>query len=694
MPMSSLLQSDSPPSSVLPGQKRKHISFNTFVEQCIAIDKPKKKRPHYSTPNPHFGNHYPLDDDGSVSLLPPPIHSLTLHSYDEDSEDGIIDEADELLFDDDHDDHLPDPHPPYHPPHHSPPPQHVSPSSSSTSEEDDDDDVLEVRLRHAPPAIPRSPSHSSTSSSSPPSRLPKTRSMSHTSVAHRRRISNRFIMRSPSTDKELVTIALIAPTILKTKMDDDDECTPYQLPHTHLPSYPRPSRDHHNARDWSPYGPHDSPVELVYVPPSYVYSATEESEEMIEEETVACEASLTDQLQFLDQPMSDSPPPATQAQVVQREHSVDTLGLGIDTTTTRMPCRAEGASTVTIEQNPAGPEVIVNPPDPDTPRSRSRSRSRSKSRSRTPSPNTIIASPNAPPSSTTVLRLNTPTQTVGAFLAPSDPGPLRGRSASASSLPSQTQVEQPRGRSIARTSSFSDRESVNTDSPLGRLSPDANGGLGIGSVGVRDREREKEARRTAERGRDRLPRRSGSHSGSGSNSSLSPENSHVAVRAVVEQPQPEQPPAPEVRKKCISVSSSSGSSTLTVVPASTSRSPPRLVLDAKPITQTSYTEVPSTSIPISPSYAQEEQESISRQPTPANSPVLSMFSPPSPSKSSPHPPIVRHERKPSFGSSRSPTRNGDDGQQGTLVGRAVEIMSNAGAFLGSFWNTPPGVPTT
>lgn len=64
LPASSLLQSESPPP-VIPGQKRKHISFNTFVQQCIAIDKPKMKRPHYSRSNPHLAN---LDDDGSASI--------------------------------------------------------------------------------------------------------------------------------------------------------------------------------------------------------------------------------------------------------------------------------------------------------------------------------------------------------------------------------------------------------------------------------------------------------------------------------------------------------------------------------------------------------------------------------------------------------------------------------------------------
>jgi hypothetical protein len=45
--------------------KRKHISFNTFVEQCIAIEKPKPKRPSTRFVDEVF------EDDGSVP--PPPF---------------------------------------------------------------------------------------------------------------------------------------------------------------------------------------------------------------------------------------------------------------------------------------------------------------------------------------------------------------------------------------------------------------------------------------------------------------------------------------------------------------------------------------------------------------------------------------------------------------------------------------------
>lgn len=42
--------------------KRRHISFNTFVEQCIAIEKPKPKRP-----STRFVDEVFEEDDGSVS---------------------------------------------------------------------------------------------------------------------------------------------------------------------------------------------------------------------------------------------------------------------------------------------------------------------------------------------------------------------------------------------------------------------------------------------------------------------------------------------------------------------------------------------------------------------------------------------------------------------------------------------------
>ncbi|KAG1725753.1 hypothetical protein EDB19DRAFT_256098 [Suillus lakei] len=212
-----VITSEMPPTSrqgsssdavIVPGQKRKHISFNTFVEQCIAIEKPKKKRTVWNDEYPNsktvgssdYSQDNSFEDDG----------------YDEDSEDGIIDETDELLFGDE-DERPPSPshvhasYPrstPSHP-RSSPPPQNTSPVSSSTSEEEDEDEVLEMRVRHANagPMLPaRSSSHSSssTSSSSSRSRPPKARSASYThhrngSSVHHRRTSAGALMRTPNS---------------------------------------------------------------------------------------------------------------------------------------------------------------------------------------------------------------------------------------------------------------------------------------------------------------------------------------------------------------------------------------------------------------------------------------------------------------------------------------------------------------
>ena len=80
-----------------------------------------------------------LDDDG----------------YDEDSEDGVIDETEELLFTGDEDDLTRasgsscSPNPNTCLPSYSHAPHNASPSSSSASE-DNEDDVLEMRVQHVP----------------------------------------------------------------------------------------------------------------------------------------------------------------------------------------------------------------------------------------------------------------------------------------------------------------------------------------------------------------------------------------------------------------------------------------------------------------------------------------------------------------------------------------------------------------
>ncbi|KAG1834117.1 hypothetical protein EV424DRAFT_752791 [Suillus variegatus] len=696
-------QGSSPDAVIVPGQKRKHITFNTFVEQCIAIEKPKKKRTVWNVEYTNsktvgsndYSQDYSFEDDG----------------YDEDSEDGIVDETDELLFGDE-DEHPNSPshvHASY--PRSSPPPQNPSPVSSSTSEEEDEDEVLEMRVRHANAGAmlpPRSSSHSSssTSSSSSRSRPPKARAASYThhtngSSVHHRRTAAGALMHTHSSDKELVTIALIAPTILKTRAEEDEHY-PYARSH----GYPHPP----SSDKWYAYGGQES-VELVYVPPSYICADIDgvDGDGVVDDMMAEQYHKSLKPAQFFDRPIVASPLPDEDVPMkevdtrtyFEQQELVEPGAEGPE----RLRSSHGGTGNIPVVQNfgrIGRPEVVVSSEDTSGERlsrsgSRSRSRSKSHSRSRTPSPS--LASIQMPPQSSAV-----PVPRSSSFSSPSGllqpPDAPRGRSASSSTLSSQAEGQQARGRSITRTSSFSDRDSESTES-FGNLSPDGGFGLaiGIGSayVGGRDRDARSDRQREGvvrivERGRDRVGRRTNSNSGSGS--SLSPED--LRVPPVVTAP-PESP-----KKKFTSASSSSSdSSTISAVSVSTMRPPSRLVLDTEPSTQTDLTETASASatsvsssstvIPPTPNQAQEikdEQECISRQPTPANSPILTMRpafpSPKSHSTAS----SSRHDRKLSAGTSRSPTR-ADDRQQGGLVGRAVEIMSNAGAFLNSFWHSGP-----
>ncbi|KAG1860659.1 hypothetical protein DFJ58DRAFT_269673 [Suillus subalutaceus] len=693
----------SPDAAIVPGQKRKHISFNTFVEQCIAIEKPKKKRTVWNVEYTNsktvgsndYSQGYSFEDDG----------------YDEDSEDGIIDETDELLFGDEDErpsspSHLHASYPrstPSHP-RPSPPPQNTSPVSSSTSEEEDEDEVLEMRVRHANAGgmLPsRSSSHSSSStSSSSRSRPPKARSASYThhtngtSVHHRRTITG-ALMRTPSSDKELVTIALIAPTILKTRTEEDEH-----YPYAHSHGYPHPP----SSGKWYAYGAQDSPVELVYVPPSYICADIDgvDGDGVVDDMMAERYHKSLKPAQFFDGPLVASPSPDEDVPMKEVDTRTyfeqhERVEPEADGPESGLRYSHGGARNIPIVRNLGRPEVVVSSEDTSGERlsrsdSRSRSRSRSHSRSRTPSPS--LASIQAPPQSTAV-----PVPRSSSFSSPSGllqpPDVPRGRSASSSTLSSQAEGQQARGRSVTRTSSFSDRDSESMER-LGSLSPDGGFGLaiGIGSAYIGGRERDARSDRqregvvrVVERGRDRVGRRTDSNSGSGS--SLSPEDPRVPTVVTASLPEPP-------KKKFTSASSSSSdSSTISAVSVSTVRPPPQLVLNTGPSTQTglmqaasaSATSVSSSStvIPPAPNQAQtikEEQECISRQPTPANSPILAMrpgF--PSP-KSYSAANSSRHDRKPSAGTSSSPTRD-DDRQQGGLVGRAVEIM----AFLNSFWHS-------
>ncbi|CDO73314.1 hypothetical protein BN946_scf185008.g76 [Trametes cinnabarina] len=139
-----------------PGAKKKHISFNTFVEQCIAIEKPQLKRS--ATGPMRDGRVFEAYDDGYDSDL----------GYDGEYEDPVS----------------------YY-------------GGAVSDSDDDDDDVLEMRT---------SSSRSRSSSSSRSSPFATTFSPDITAASRPRPP----MVRRASTDREHVTIAPIPPTILKS----------------------------------------------------------------------------------------------------------------------------------------------------------------------------------------------------------------------------------------------------------------------------------------------------------------------------------------------------------------------------------------------------------------------------------------------------------------------------------------------
>ncbi|EED85582.1 predicted protein [Postia placenta Mad-698-R] len=146
------------------GLKKKHISFNTFVEQCIAIEKPKSKRP-------------PVGRRGS------PVFSYD-DGYEEDSEATYEDES-----------------------YDSPSGFYAGSRSDNSDSDDDDDDVIEMRSS-------RSRASSVSSMHGAPKPVSTGNASSHSPHSHPH--YRPPLMRKASTGGDRVTIAPIAPTILKS----------------------------------------------------------------------------------------------------------------------------------------------------------------------------------------------------------------------------------------------------------------------------------------------------------------------------------------------------------------------------------------------------------------------------------------------------------------------------------------------
>ncbi|KAI0074514.1 hypothetical protein K474DRAFT_1529825 [Panus rudis PR-1116 ss-1] len=146
-----------------PHPKKKHISFNTFVEQCIAIEKPKPKRKSFIADRNGLFHDAGYDD-----------------GYEEDSDVGYDYEEPSSFF--------------------------LGEREQMGSDSDeDDDDVLEIRTSS-------SRSRSSSSSRSRHSPLSQANGPAYPSSMRTRPP----LVRQSSTDRERMTIAPIPPTILKS----------------------------------------------------------------------------------------------------------------------------------------------------------------------------------------------------------------------------------------------------------------------------------------------------------------------------------------------------------------------------------------------------------------------------------------------------------------------------------------------
>ena len=579
-----------------------------------------------------------------------------------------------------------------------PPDPHELPldSNSLSDSDEEEDEVLEIRTTNTPfhprPNLGRSASSSSSSGSS------RSRNSALLTSSNRRRSSQRIrydsgVIRTPSSEKELITIAPIAPTILKTKGvgngsgAEDDE---YDYPLTRT----------NDAGKWYGTGA-DVPVHLVYVPPiggdyrmdgmdidgnKDVYQHRE-TYFSVGSDTLhgshvpsagVTSASLTATAQvFLGGPaiasLADDDdedaydyfagPDLGDAFTEHKPHLCPNRGAVRDDDSspkegTKLVEYAEGGAASVVGGRSSGKsQVVVDRAESG----KDRERSGSRSRSRTPSPSELSAPSNTPlmppPSATVAVpgvslshNPSSPPIPSSSLLTPPDVHSSRGRSTA------PVMENQPRGRSATRGSSFSDRERSNsrgTNSPIGSISPEGSAvGIAIGSVyGVYANGRDRDAgRRGTDRIRDRLGRRQ-------MNGSPSPDDGGTS--------------SVDGKRVTASVSTTSdSSSSSTVMPTPAASSPLRVTIDRRP--------------PPIEEEQEEEQLRRSQQPTPASSPVLNMkaslpIEVPSPKLSTPSTTIPQFAK--GIVTSRPTSATLDEG---TLVGRAVEI---AGAFLGSIWHS-------
>ncbi|CCM06363.1 uncharacterized protein FIBRA_08620 [Fibroporia radiculosa] len=708
--------------------KKKHISFNTFVEQCIAIEKPSARRLNMSgrRRSPVLGY-----DDG----------------YDEDSE---------VSYDDGYD----------------------SPSAyflgarrvlNSDSEEDDDDDVIEMRTAS---------SRSRTSSVSSVHHGLRPSTESDVPLTPHPRFRPPLVRRS-STSNDHVTIAPIAPTLLKSTGVGNNLMTAgvgrvaaatkevelvyvppmnsnYSLPGTPNLASPPAEDVYHHRESYFSVGTSSSPQSqspslspriptVGVLPPPHLSSSPPQydglSSKFFPYQPAASSPLQVDHLGDANDTLEYFEGPILERR--GRGSSRDGAG---NPTEGPMRYAEGGAASVTTGRSsgsfspghsPETPVVVVNEVNGATEERTECSRENSPLLasgviSESPIIETSFIHPPSP--AVPVPRIGpthphitfSPQVTESVLLSPDDIV-CRGRAPAPSSVSGSTTSgstnytrstdsrSESRGRSATRNS-FSDRDrsgsrsSRGTNSPMGSLSPTGSV-LGIAGSHGRGRDpQSKSGRRVSsdevERGRDRTGRQL-AVSRSPPSPMDSPTRAHQTMGEYQAYPaslldvprqsaEPSSPPS--------SVSGSSTASTATArqqtydTPVAV---PPRISL-----------HLPSAAgpaLPI-PSPIMEEDEQRSLYPTPASSPVRAVnpitVAPTNPASPLQDKAVV--ESPPSSVSLASPdlktppsspvpiprskdrvprAAEGPQEQPGTFVGRAVDMVSSARGFFGSIWNT-------
>ena len=630
-------------------------------------------------------------------------------SYDEDSENGfndpddILEEEEGELF-----------------------------SEVHNGSDSDDEDVLEIRLGR---------SRSSSSSRSPGASDYSRHTHSPFPYPHLRPP----LIRTTSFDKEHVTIAPIAPTLLKTTGVGNHfvvtdlggrECTPPTPPVdlVYVPSFgggyglPRKNSD-------GIYGGGSSSDD-VYRHKGGRFSSSPGSSTSTSASNSRSPPPAIPAAEALPIPPVLSPP-AMESPMGAHDESYDYFGsaAAAQVLSADLPVNirqadlgadfgpATGALGVRLGQPADMPEVVVNDETgaieercESHPRSRSHSRSLSRSHSRTPSPAEANAESDA-----TRMRSTSPIYSSPAplplpqdatHLSPTDSYPSRGRTPPGMpprswsfSNDGHSSAEPCRGRSGTRNSSFSDRERSSsrtslvggTGSPLGSVSPTGpragSGTNGIYAAYTQGRHGPRRGNGSAES----IGSRERGRRGGISETSTSPPRKATpcegrSLDAAIADVSPTHSPIP-----------STSTPVSTTLPSVASPGPsPSLRPPEQPHSTTRPpAPKPTLSIPI-PNHSRQstEEDKHPRLPLNASPPsVLRHVSIAVPAPPTSAPASVHAEKPQSLtlapSARDSLTPPGSPSDHGTLVGRAAEIVSTARGLFGVLWsstNNSPGVP--